>query len=226
MSMTFSDLVQIFNLADYVRPWLPWTWRVYATSALIWSGILALGSVVALGAHFAVKPKPKVDWQFLKNARPFSSSWTDSGDGKISNYKIQGLTLAGENISGHALHQVSGEILFGDRRKLPLFVVAQGRWTSTDDIEAVPRFAQLVLGGGFEMDGKTWSLDVAPMKPDDFIRSFGGSTVSVTIDGDTESWTFSVEDLRRAVDIQIKEEQEMQLRGPGRQEVRRKRQTP
>jgi hypothetical protein len=225
MSLSISDILQIFNLAEYVRPWLPLTWRVYASSALIWSGILACGAVIALGAHFLLREKSQVDWRFLRDARPFAAGWGVGDDGAIRDYKISSIQLVGENISGHALHQISGEIALQDKRKLPLFIIAESTWTRTDQVEPVRQFALIILGGSFQTDGLGWPEFPQQMTAEQFIQAFGGCTVSVTIDGREETWTFSVEDIRRAVESQLKEAQEGQLRGTFRPEVRRKKQS-
>jgi hypothetical protein len=222
MSLSLSDIVQIFNFAEHVRPWLPWTWRVYSTSWLIWSGILAIAALLCLCLHFAFKERQKVEWRFLSGAPPFSASWGVQDDGTIIDYKIIGIELTGENVSGHALHQISGRITLRDKRSFPLFVVADGEWVRTEDVEPIGRFAIVNLGGSFKTDGLGWPEFSDFMKPEQFIQSFGGCTISVTIDGDEQHWTFSVEDLRQAVQSQSKQLQEAQLRGPMRPNVHKK----
>ena len=212
MSISLSDIVQIFNLAEYVRPWLPWTWRMYATSALIWSAILFAGALVALSTHFIVREKSKVDWQFLKTGRPFEGGWQTDAEGNVINYSIGGFQLVGENVSGRAIHQISGELTLPDKSQLPLLIAADGQWTQTSQVEAIPRFAQINVGAQFRSDAPGWAGYTEPMKPDRFIQVFGGSTVSVTLDGQEQQWAFSVEDLRKAVDAQKEQAQEAALR--------------
>jgi hypothetical protein len=226
MSLSIADIVQIFNLADYVRPFLPWTWRLYATSALIWSGILAACAVIALGTHFLLREKPKVDWNFFRDGRPFAAGWGTTEEGAIIDYRIQALQISGENVSGHNLHQISGRVTLPDKRELPLFIAADGAWAQTSEIEPVKPFAMLNMGASFRSDGVTWPEFRAPMTPEAFIQAFGGCTISVAIDGYEQAWTFSVDQLRKAIASQLKEAQERQLRGLSRPDIHRKKPLP
>jgi len=52
------------------------------------------------------------------------------------------------------------------------------------------------------------------MTPDEFLRDFGAFTYSITIDGDTKVWSFTVDELRRQFDRQIRDHEEAYLQNP------------
>jgi hypothetical protein len=75
--------------------------------------------------HFVLREKPKISWEFEKEGTPISLEATWNEGNHV--FLVGGLGFGGENISGHALHQVDGEITpLRDRRTLPVFVAIEG----------------------------------------------------------------------------------------------------
>jgi len=64
----------------------------------------------------------------------------------------------------------------------------------------------LEIGSGFRPDGLHWPEFPQQMTPDEFLRDFGAFTYSITIDGDTKVWSFTVDELRRQFDRQIRDQ--------------------
>ena len=103
--------------------------------------------------HFLFREKPKIDWNFEKTGYPVTLSWSQAADGTRT-YVVDGINLNGENISGHTLHQIDGDIrLTQDNRVLPLFAVINGIWDSLSELDGVPSRAILSLGFQFRPDG-------------------------------------------------------------------------
>jgi hypothetical protein len=187
-------------IPDVVRSWLPWQWRPSISNWLVWSAISFAVALLCLLCHFLFREKQRVDWFFLKGTGvPIAIGWERSRDGTPT-YRIEGVQLNGINVSGHAL-QVHGEItLDRDQRKLPLFIVAEGQWVATDDVESVPPEAIFNLGASFRGDLTHWPGFEKSITPEQFLQDFGGFTAIIFVDGVKQTWSFSIDQLRRAIE--------------------------
>jgi hypothetical protein len=217
------DPSQIFGLAELVRSWLPWQWRPFVSPWLILSGLFLVIAIFFVALHFVLREKPKISWEFEKEGTPISLEATWNEGNHV--FLVGGLGFGGENISGHALHQVDGEItLLRDRRTLPVFVAIEGRWMAVDQIESAPSRSVLSLGGQFRGDGLHWSEFPSRMTPDEFLRDFGAFSVSITIDGDKRTWSFTIDELREQIERQKRQLEDQWLANPlNRPQVGRKR---
>lgn len=196
------------GLADFIKAGLPWRWQVVVSNWLIWSIIFFAASLVLLAMHYGSREKPKVAWDFLRTGNPLSIGGERSAEG-VSKYYVVGIGLSGENVSGHALHQVDGEItLHRDNRKLPLFVMAAGGIVASNEIDGVPPRAILTLGGQFRNDTPHWPSFEKQMTPEQFLTEFGGFTVDISLDGKRQSWSFTIDYLRETIDEFKREEEE------------------
>jgi hypothetical protein len=83
-----------------------------------------------------------------------------------------------------------------------------------DQIESVPPKAILSLGGQFRGDGLHWPEFPTRMRPSDFLREFGAFSVSINIDGDKKTWSFTMDELRDQVDRQVREQEDHWLANP------------
>jgi len=213
MSSFSIDPSQLFGFAEVVRSWLPWQWRPSVTPWLILSGSCFILCLVFVVVHVLAREKPIVDWQFYKTGTPLSigMQWNEG----IATSYVEGIQLGGENISGHALHQIDGEVtLLRTGQKLPLFAIIQAQWMPADQIESVPPKAILSLGGQFRGDGLHWPEFPTRMRPSDFLREFGAFSVSINIDGDKKTWSFTMDELRDQVDRQVREQEDHWLANP------------
>lgn len=195
------DPWQILGVAEVVRSWLPWQWRPFVSQSLIWSGFFLIAAIICLGLHFALRTKPKIDWTFERTGYVVQIG-TTFVNGQFTK-RVEGISAQGENVSGHALHQVDGKItLHRDQRELPLFAIINAAWAALADIEAVPPKAILSLGGQFRGDGVHWQEYPGTMTMDQFLRDFGGFTLSIVIDGERRTWSFSQDELREQIQRQ------------------------
>jgi hypothetical protein len=153
---------------------------------------------VLLAIHYGARERPKIEWTFLKTDNPLSLTNTRFADGTVR-YYVNGVFVSGENVSGRALHQIDGEItLHRYSHKLPLFVMVGGPPVATDQIEGVPPRAFLSLGGLFRDDPAHWP-------------EFGGFTQEISLDGERKSWSFSIDQLREAIDEFKRQDEEQWL---------------
>jgi hypothetical protein len=212
---------ELWGLSDAIRSRLPWQWQPLVTDWLVWSIILLVASLVFFALHFYNREKPKVDWLFLKTGHPLALGWSRTGAG-VATYKIGGVQFTGENISGHPFHQVYGEItLHRDNRKLPLLILAEGGMVPTEDVDTVPPRALLTLGAIFRADTSHWDGFEREMTPEEFLQNFGGFTVEIFIDGARQSWSFSIDQLREAIEAYKRAEDDRWIAG-NRPQVYRK----
>ncbi|RTL48619.1 MAG: hypothetical protein EKK40_17220 [Bradyrhizobiaceae bacterium] len=113
--------------------------------------------------------------------------------------------------------------LLRDKKTLPVFVAINGAWSPLADIGSVPSRAILNLGVQFRNDGVHLEDFTKRMTPDEFLREFGGFTYTVTIDGDTKTWSFTIDDLRKQLNEQMKRANEERLQDPlNRPQVKRR----
>jgi hypothetical protein len=62
------------------------------------------------------------------------------------------------------------------------------------------------------------------MTPDEFLRDFGAFSVSITIDGDKRTWSFTIDELREQIERQKRQLEDQWLANPlNRPQVGRKR---
>jgi hypothetical protein len=219
------DPLQIFGFADVVRSWLPWPWRPLVSPWLVLCGMSAVAALIFLALHFGLREKPKIDWRFEKTGYPVRLGWSQPADGPRT-YNVESVDFSGENISGHTLHQFDGEIiLVRDRRRLPLLVVADSAWIPISELDSVPPKAIFFSGGQFRSDGVHWTEFSKALTPDEFLRDFGGFEVSITIDGDKKTWSFTLDELREQFEAQKRDAEEQWLKNPmNRPQVKRKKQ--
>jgi hypothetical protein len=199
-SLSF-DLTRAVNwLPDIVRSWLPWQWRPTVSNSLVWSGAFFVAGFLCFLLHFLLREKPKVDWYFLNGSPPLSiSSQRVSADGPAA-YFVDGVSLNGLNVSGHAL-QIFGKIrLNRDQRELSLFIIADRQWVATSEVESVPAQAIFNLGSQFRPDTVHWEGFEKPLSPEQFLRDVGDFTAVISIDGVEQTWTFSIDDLRESIE--------------------------
>jgi hypothetical protein len=203
----------VYSFAETIRSWLPWQWRAVVTPWLIISAICALAAPLFLGIHFWAREKPKINWLFYNVGTPITlgARWNEG----VAAFVVDGVQFSGANISGHTLHQVDAEItLLRTGKKLPLFVIIDAQWMPTEQIESVPPNAFLTLGGQFRGDGTHWPEYGSEMTPNDFLRDFGAFSVSITIDGDKKTWSFTIDELREQLDRLERAEEERWLQNP------------
>jgi hypothetical protein len=218
---------QVFGIADSIRLWLPWQWRPFVSNWLVWSAMLALLSAILLLLHFVFKEDRKIDWDFEKSGYPVRAGL--SVDNDIRTYPVGSLVFSGENISGHALHQVDASItLMKDGRRIPLQVLfPSGGPGSPADIEFVPPKAALSLCSLFQPEEPHFPGVTGQITTDEFLRDIGGFTLDISIDGDARRWTFTVDDLREQFERQIRANENAWLESPlNRPVVKRRRATP
>lgn len=210
-----ASIVEYFQnargLADFIKSELPWRWQATVSNWLIWSALLFAASLVLLAIHYGSRERPKVDWEFLKTGNPLAHGNARFADGTVK-YYVNAVFVSGENVSGHPLHQVDGEItLHRDSRKLPLFVVADGATVATDQIDVVPPRAFLSLGGLFRNDLPHWPGFDKQLSPEQFLAEFGGFTLEISLDGKRKSWSFSIDQLRETIDDFKRKDEEQWL---------------
>ena len=190
------DPSQLFGFATTIRNMLPWAIRPSISNWLILALMFVLAAVVMVALHFAFKEKPKVEWTMYKTVTPVILGGFRDQSGQF-HPRVEGVEIGGINISGHALHQVEGKIVLErSKKELPMFVILDGGWASTDQIDIVPAEASISLGGHFRADGVHWPDFAERLTPDAFLRDFGAFTATITIDGETQTWSFTQDDLR------------------------------
>jgi hypothetical protein len=203
------DPTQLFGLATTVRNLLPWTIRPSISNWIILALMFILAALVMVALHFVFREKPKIDWSMYKTGSPVNlgGSWDQSGQ---FHPRIDVVEFGGVNISGHALHQIEGKIVLGrGKKELPMFVILDGAWAWTDQIDIVPPNATITLGGPFQNYGVHWPDFEDRPTPDGFLRDFGAFTAIITIDGETQTWSFTQDDLR----IQLEQRQQALEKG-------------
>jgi hypothetical protein len=203
MSVTLTWVMSaIDTVADFVRSALPLEYRHLASNWLIFSCLFALAAVLLAISHFAFRERPKIAWNFSQVGYPVTlGSRLATVDGPRT-YYVDAIQLGGENVSGHDLYQVDGEIELRDRRKLPLFVAIDGAWRPLSELDKIPPRAILYIGGQFRPDGLHWDELSSEMQIDRFLKEFGGLTITVSIDGTRWVWSYSVDDLRGLIEAQ------------------------
>jgi hypothetical protein len=202
------------SVADFVRSALPWQYRSLASNWAVFAVVFAVAAIVLGLIHLLQREKPKIDWNFVNSGYPVRLSWSQTGDG-IRTYHVDGIDLGGENISGHTLHQIDGEItLTRDKKTLPLFVVINGAWAPMAELDGVPSRALMYVGFGFRSDGVHHDEFSKRMTPDQFLRDFGSFTFSITIDGDKKLWSFTIDELRNQFEKQKRDAEEEYLKNP------------
>ena len=102
-------MTAIDGIADFARSVLPWQYRSVASNWAVFAVIFAMLAAVFGALHFLFREKPKIDWNFEKTGYPVTLSWSQAADGTRT-YVVDGINLNGENISGHTLHQIDGDI--------------------------------------------------------------------------------------------------------------------
>jgi hypothetical protein len=223
MSFTLSWIMSaIDGIADFARSALPWQYRPLASNWAVFSAIFGSLAVVLGLLHFALRERPKIAWNFEKTGYPVRLNWSNA-DGVIT-YHVDGIELGGENISGHALHQIDAEItLARDGRHLPVFVIINRAWAHLNELDGIPSRAMCFVGVPFRADGVNLPNYPTRMTPDQFLRDFGGFTFSITIDGDKKFWSFTIDDLRKQFEAQQRDAEEDRLKNPmNRPQLKRK----
>jgi hypothetical protein len=224
MNITYAWAISaVDTVADFVRSALPLQYRHVASNWLIFAFLFALAAVLLAFSHFVFRERPKIAWNFSNVGYPVAlgaslatveSPWT---------YGVDGIQLGGENVSGHDLYQVDGRIELRDGRKLPLFVAVDGAWRPLGELEKIPPRAMLSIGGQFRADGVHWDEFPSGMQIDRFLKEFGGLNITVSIDGTTWVWSYSVDDLRDLIEAKKRAIEDDWFRNPmNRPQVKRK----
>ena len=206
MSITLAWIMSTIDaVADFVRSVLPLQYRHLASNWLIFACLFALAAALLAVFHFVFRDPPKIAWNFSKAGYPIAlNSRLVTADGPRT-YSVDAIQLAGENVSGHDLYQVDGEIVLRDGRKLPLLVVVDSAWRPLSELDKNPPRAMLFLGAQFRPDGVHWDEFSSEMQIDRFLKEFGGLTITVSIDGTKWAWSYSVDDLRGQIEAQKRE---------------------
>jgi hypothetical protein len=89
-----------------------------------------------------------------------------------------------------------------------LFINTADGIGNADDVDTIPPLAILAVGGEFRSDLPHWPEFDHPMSPEGFLKSFGGFTVEISIDGVKQKWTFTIDQLREAIDVTKKATEE------------------
>jgi hypothetical protein len=202
-NMSWLDTFQeAWGITDLVRSRLPWQWQPYVSNYLIWSGVFLATALLMLCLHFGLREKPKIDWRFHESGNPLGIGSRQITMGGPIEYLVHGIRLEGRNISGHPLHQVFGDEIRhrDDQSKLPLFINTADGIGNTDDVDTIPPLAILAVGSEFRSDTPHWQQFDHWMSPEEFLKSFGGFTVEISIDGVKQKWTFTIDQLREVID--------------------------
>jgi hypothetical protein len=217
-------LTAIDGIADFARSALPWQYRSSASNWAVFAVIFGISACIFGLLYFWFREKPKIDWNFERTGYPVFLSGSVDKEG-IATFHVDGLQFGGENISGHALHQIDGGITLSRTKKdLPLFVIIDGAWAPLSELESVPPRAILLVGFSFRSDGVHLPEFPLRMSPDQFLRDFGAFTLDVTIDGDKKTWSFTVDDLREQFEKQKRDREEELLKDPMRRPQLKKKQ--
>jgi hypothetical protein len=108
---------------------------------------------------------------------------------------------------------------------LPLFIVAEGQWVATSDIDPITPLAIFNLGSSFRGDGQHWLGFEKALSPEQFLQDFGGFTAFISIDGVEQTWSFSIDELREGIERYKRGDEERWLSNPSNRPFVRKRKT-
>jgi hypothetical protein len=197
-SFGYGDVAAIVDaVPNIVRSILPWQWRSSVSNWLAWSAIAFVAAILLALAHEVFRERPKIKWDFEDSGFVVRTNQRVSATGERS-YNVTGFYLDGQNISGHTIHQMDGElVLQADGRRLPLFIGGPNGWRRMDELIALPARRQFGLGAEFRPDTEhQWPGFETEMTPDQFLRAFGGFTINITVDGVKHTWRFSIDEIR------------------------------
>jgi len=147
-----------------------------------------------------MRERPKIEWDFEQTGFVVNPGQrVEAGE---RSYYLNGIYLNGENISGHSIHQMEGEIILQrDGRRLPLFISGPNGWRRMGDLITLPPRREFTVGADFRADlDLHWPGFANSMTPDQFLTSIGGFTINIIADGEKRTWNFSIDEIRRQLD--------------------------
>jgi hypothetical protein len=123
---------------------------------------------------------------------------------------VQAVQIYGQNVSGSPLHQVFGVFkILRTGRTFPLFIVTDSGWANTDEVGEIQPGSTLSLGAQFRADTLHWDEFTEPMTEEQFLQRIGAFEISVSIDDHRSSWSWTIEELRDAIE-RFRKDQEKQ----------------